>query len=108
MTYPRMFAVCALLFSFRAWQRFIHMELWAEDGALYLAQALEHGLRSLTFTYGGVYHLVPRALVLLWLRALPLEWVSAAVNISAPPSFSAGVAGTVPRPPRGVLRSDRL
>ena len=108
MTYPRMFAVCALLFSFRAWQRFIHMELWAEDGALYLAQALEHGLRSLTFTYGGFYHLVPRALVLLWLRALPLEWFAAAINISATLIFAAVAAMPIRRQYGWIIASDRV
>src|SRR2546429_4767797 len=98
MTYPRMFAVCALLFSFRAWQRFIHMELWAEDGALYLAQALEHGLRSLTFTYGGVFHPVPRALRLFWLRPLPLKWVSPPAQNPPPPILSAGARQTHPPP----------
>lgn len=46
--------------------------VWAEDGAVFLVDAREHGLGSLFYEYSGYGHLVPR--VLAWFGSLlPLE-----------------------------------
>jgi hypothetical protein len=43
------------------WQPFIH----AEDGTIFLKDALEHGKNSLFYTYGGYLGILPRAFAIL-------------------------------------------
>ncbi len=49
--------------------------LWAEDGAVFLADALDHGWGSLTYSYAGYLHGVPRVIALLGTE-LPLADVA--------------------------------
>lgn len=63
--------------------------VWAEDGQLFLAEALSKGFwESLTTSYSGYYHLVPR-LFAQFNTLLPADWIAAAFAVEAALTTSA-------------------
>lgn len=58
-----------LLFSFIIFLRrpdmFLNSQPWAEDGIIFIQQALEKGLNSLFISYAGYLHLGPRLITLI-------------------------------------------
>jgi hypothetical protein len=67
-----------LILSFRGAQSsgtdLMNPALWAEDGSIFLQQALDLGLRSIVEPYAGYLHVFPRVIALLATLA-PLELV---------------------------------
>ncbi len=53
------FAACAVVLGLRAAPRLAHPALWAEDGAVFLKDALEQGWTP-WLPYAGYLHVVPR------------------------------------------------
>jgi hypothetical protein len=66
------FAVCLLVLRWRSARRFKFAYPWAEDGFIFLKEALRDGASSLTHSYGGYFHAVPRLAVVAFLQ-LPLS-----------------------------------
>ncbi len=54
-----LFTLSLILVS-RWYYRLIHATLWAEDGEIFLHDAIEHGVKSIFFPYAGYFHTVPR------------------------------------------------
>ncbi len=75
--------MCLAVLAYRAWPRLHHQEIWAEDGMMYLPDALRLSWGSLLVPVGGFYQLVPRALITLWSRVLPPADWPIAINVSA-------------------------
>ncbi|RKH60418.1 hypothetical protein D7W81_25595 [Corallococcus aberystwythensis] len=77
---------CFAVLTLRSHERIAHAHLWAEDGPVFLADALAHGLGATFKPYAGYLHIVPR--LLAWgLSRLPIEafalglaWVLLAIN----------------------------
>lgn len=61
--------------------------LWAEDGSVFLQQALADGAAATTDTYAGYLHLLPRAIALVG-SAVPLAWSAAALTVLAAATLS--------------------
>jgi len=55
-------AICLLLLILRSHERFIFPHLWAEDGSLFLSEAIQYGWKSLFLPYAGYYHTLPRVI----------------------------------------------
>jgi hypothetical protein len=56
--------------------------LWAEDGAIFLAEAWSMGARSLLHNYAGSYHTVQRLIVLGAVDLFPLLWLPAVICLT--------------------------
>ena len=67
------FVVCLTILILRCRMRLLHDHLWAEDGALFLHDALKLGLRDLAMPYGGYFHTIPRIFTHLFLL-FPIAW----------------------------------
>lgn len=63
----------------RGWGRFVHSDLWAEDGLVFLREALSDGLGSLWMTRDGSYHTLQRLMMLGGVRFFPLSWLPSVV-----------------------------
>ncbi len=72
----------AVILFYRKPDALLNPQFWAEDGALFFAQAQEFGSAALLMPYRGYLHLVPR-LVALVASSFPLEWAPAFYNFSA-------------------------
>ncbi len=56
--------------------------VWAEDGQIFLMQALEHGPWSVLFTgYAGYQHLIPRLVTALLVSVVPIDAFGIAVFV---------------------------
>jgi hypothetical protein len=64
--------LCLGILVGRAWPRLVRAHLWAEDGMIFLHDALENGASSLWAPYGGYFHALPR-LVAFSLSWLPMQ-----------------------------------
>ncbi|WP_147451421.1 hypothetical protein [Corallococcus llansteffanensis] len=63
---------CLVVLALRSHERLMQPHLWAEDGTLFLADALEHGPGATFMPYAGYLHVAPR--LLAWgLSLLPIE-----------------------------------
>lgn len=68
-----------------AWERLPHgtrRTLWAEDGPLFLLEALP-GDCNLFAVYGGYLHVIPRLAALFVVHALDVRWFALGMNLSA-------------------------
>lgn len=74
-------SAAALVLFLRMPDRFLNAQLWAED-ALFLTQAIEHGVHSLFMPYGGYQLLMPR-MAELTATLLPLEYIPLFLNLAA-------------------------
>jgi hypothetical protein len=54
------FLSCFLFLFLRASGRFLYAHLWAEDGSLFLPDAITYGWKSIFLPYAGYYHTLPR------------------------------------------------
>jgi hypothetical protein len=75
-------AVCALILFIRKRDAFLNPQFFAEDGAVYFAQARAHGVRSMFLPYRGTWWLYPRLVAELG-NALPVGWLPAWYNAGA-------------------------
>lgn len=74
------FGLTALIVLQRGWERLLHADLWGEDGAVFLAQAIEQGARSLFIPQAGSYFTAERLVTLGALQILPLAWIPTAIT----------------------------
>lgn len=74
------FGLTALIVLQRGWERLLHADLWGEDGAVFLAQAMEQGARSLFVPQAGSYFTAERLVTLGALQVLPLAWIPTAIT----------------------------
>src|SRR4051812_14917064 len=65
--------LCSLLVLWRALPRLTSAHLWAEDGAVFLPQALELGARAVFLPHAGYFQLLPRLVAGGW-SLLPLQY----------------------------------
>jgi hypothetical protein len=73
-------ALCLVVLCTRAATRLLSPGLWAEDGSVFLKEALELGVRSLWTPYAGYLHTLPRMVAFLASR-LPLVWYAPLVCV---------------------------
>ncbi|GAA4463978.1 hypothetical protein GCM10023093_13450 [Nemorincola caseinilytica] len=69
MKLKQAFWVILLIFLglfFRRHDGFLHAQIYAEDGPIFLAQYMEKGWASLITPYAGYLHTIPRLIALLW------------------------------------------
>ncbi|WP_147445621.1 hypothetical protein [Corallococcus aberystwythensis] len=84
--YATALLACFAVLTLRSHERIPQAHLWAEDGAVFLTDALAHGLGATFIPYAGYLHIVPR--LLAWgLSLLPIEafalglaWALLAIN----------------------------
>jgi hypothetical protein len=105
--YLLMFAVCAGVLVLRAWPRLRHPEIWAEDGLVYLPEALNAGWGSLLISSSSLYPTLARALLVGWTRVLPPSEWPAAVNVTALAITAAVFAIPVSRAYEWLIRDAR-
>ncbi|WP_120617533.1 hypothetical protein [Corallococcus sp. CA049B] len=70
--YATALGLCFAVLALRSHARLVQAHLWAEDGAVFLTDALAHGLGATFIPYAGYLHIVPRLLA-LGLSLLPIE-----------------------------------
>ncbi|RKI00306.1 hypothetical protein [Corallococcus sp. AB038B] len=71
-SYATALGLCFAVLVLRSHARILQAHLWAEDGAVFLSDALAHGLGATFKPYAGYLHVVPR-LVAWGLSLLPIE-----------------------------------
>ncbi|MDP9093279.1 MAG: hypothetical protein M3N95_10170 [Actinomycetota bacterium] len=98
-----MLVVCVPLAYFRVgWMAGRRGTVWAEDGSIFLQQALTQGrLHSLLQPYAGYWHLVPRVLAAVVVQ-FPLSWHGVGMDAAAS-AVQASVALTAYVATRGYL-----
>ncbi|RKG72125.1 hypothetical protein D7W79_29480 [Corallococcus exercitus] len=70
--YATALLACFAVLMLRSHARLAQAHLWAEDGTVFLADALAHGIGATFMPYAGYLHVVPR--LLAWgLSRLPIE-----------------------------------
>ncbi|GMU08548.1 hypothetical protein [Corallococcus caeni] len=70
--YATALGVCFAVLALRSHARLVQAHLWAEDGTVFLADVLAHGVGATFMPYAGYLHVVPR--LLAWgLSLLPIE-----------------------------------
>jgi hypothetical protein len=67
------FCLCLAILLLRCRMRLVHDHLWAEDGAVFLHDALEFGPRDLVMPYRGYFHTIPRLFTHIFLF-FPIAW----------------------------------
>jgi len=67
------FALLFGLMAWRAWSRFRHADLWAEDGMGFVHDVLADGLASAFHTFAGYFQSIQKILVWFFLNAFPLK-----------------------------------
>ena len=65
----------SILLFLRSWDRFQNAHLWAEDGAVYLAQAYALGDKSLINLMDGYYQILPRLIAYIGSFAISIEYI---------------------------------
>jgi hypothetical protein len=90
------FLLCLFVLCWRTARRFKFAYLWAEDGAMFLFEALRDGISALTHSYAGYFHTVPRLITAAGTQ-LPLTWFAFFV-IASCVVIHAGVVSTVAGP----------
>ncbi len=75
----RAFLLCFLVLVLRGWDRLAHPGLWAEDGSVFLKDALDFGWSALLIPYEGYFHTLNR-LVMQLLLNFPLTWLPGLVT----------------------------
>ncbi|WP_224246290.1 hypothetical protein [Hyalangium gracile] len=104
---PLTFLLCLGVLLLRSRGRLIHAHLWAEDGALFLADALARGYGATLEQYAGYFHVLPRLLAATF-TLLPLEAFARLVTVTSL-AFYAASASMLARPSmRALLPSDGL
>ncbi len=99
---------CFALLAWRGWGRLMQPELFAEGGSRFVADALNHGWRSLLFDYAGYYHSAPRLLALLGTSLVPVPQIPAFTGIGCF-AAAAGVCAFIARPCfRWLIPSDAV
>ncbi len=74
------FLLLLVITTERVWGRLLSPDIWAEDGQVFLAQALSGGLASLRIPMAGSYFTLERLMMLSAVHLVPLEWLPAAVT----------------------------
>ncbi|MBL8936530.1 MAG: hypothetical protein JNM69_18375 [Archangium sp.] len=83
------FTALTATLCFRGWPRLEQPSLWAEDGLIFLYDAVSMGWASLVEPYAGYVHLLPRLLALVFSHWLPLSIYPHAVYLSSVVLFAA-------------------
>jgi hypothetical protein len=65
---PFHFLFLALMLFLRRPDALLNAQPWAEDGSLFLQQAMEHSFNSLFIPYAGYLHIIPRLVTLISLQ----------------------------------------
>jgi hypothetical protein len=66
------FLLVFLILIFRQWERLFYPGLWAEDGAVFLRDAIMQDASSIIQQYAGYYHTLPRLVAYLTYKLLPV------------------------------------
>jgi hypothetical protein len=66
------FLLVFLILIFRQWERLFYPGLWAEDGAVFLRDAIMKDASSIIEQYAGSYHTLPRLVAYLTYKLLPV------------------------------------
>jgi hypothetical protein len=85
--------------------RLVHDHLWAEDGALFLHDALEFGLYDLVRPYDGYFHTIPRLFTHLFL-CFPIAWLARLIGCTCLTMHAWVISGVVRRTYRYLIPSD--
>jgi hypothetical protein len=59
------FLICSIVFILRRPDMITNPQPWAEDGSVFISEALSDGLHSIFIIYAGYYHLIPRIVTYL-------------------------------------------
>ncbi|NDG86175.1 MAG: hypothetical protein EBX52_14190, partial [Proteobacteria bacterium] len=73
------FLLCCTVLVLIGWERLLHPGLWAEDGKIFVPDALTLGWSSVLLPYEGYFHLLTRIFVRVFCY-LPLYWLPWLIN----------------------------
>jgi hypothetical protein len=79
--YPREFSFilsAVILFS-RIYERIFFPTLWAEDGFLFMRDAIQFGFENLTVSYAGYFHTIPRLISIFVFYLIPVKYYPLAI-----------------------------
>ncbi|MCY1077930.1 hypothetical protein [Archangium lansingense] len=94
-----------MLLLVRSHERLARAHLWAEDGSLFLREALERGAAPILEPYAGYLHVLPRILAVLFAQ-LPLEFFAVTVTTFTLVAYAAMAALFSRRCHRGLVPHD--
>ena len=77
------FFICLLILVVRGWDRLCHPGIWAEEGSVFLADALNKGWVAIFQPYEGYYHLFGRVSLQFFATIFPLSILPTLVTASA-------------------------
>ncbi len=81
--YPTAVLIATLVMFWRGVSRMLGSELWAEDGQVFVAEALRIGAWTVFAPMAGYFHWVQRSIAVFWLAVAPLSWLAALICVSA-------------------------
>ena len=79
-SYLLTFGACWILLTHRAFGRLASAHLWAEDGPVFITEAINQGFASLFDQYAGYFHTIPR-LIAAFVVNFPVEYWPYAVSL---------------------------
>jgi hypothetical protein len=72
--YGPAFLVCFAMACYRTWPRLMAPEIWAEDGAIFIADWLSLSFKSLLLPFWGSYHTIQRLVGAVIVSGTPILW----------------------------------
>lgn len=101
------FVLCFAVLLWRCRARLAHAHLWAEDGRLFFADALQRGYAATFEQFAGYFHVLPRLLSATFVH-LPLQHYALLINVSCLALYAAA-ASLLARPSlRALIPHDGL
>lgn len=76
------FFLCVILLVVKGWDRLVQPHLWAEDGTIFLQDALTNPWLSIFEQFGGYFQIFQR-LVIHLLALFPLSWLPALIVLTS-------------------------
>lgn len=73
------FIVCFILIIFRRPDMLFNPQPWAEDGTIFISDAIYMGFHSYFIPYAGYYHFIPR--LITYLSVLVSEWMGQGITL---------------------------
>ncbi len=78
--FTNLFFMCSILL-WRGWSRITVADLYAEDGALFIKDALEAPFQTLFQPYTGYFHTIPRFIAIFIVSLVPVKYFASAICI---------------------------
>ena len=97
------FAVCLFVVLTRSRVQLLAPDIWAEDGAVFLADAFSRSWSSLFAPYAGYFHAAPRLVAAVVAKAIPLAYIPIAVTLTSAVAYAGAASQVASRGYEGLV-----